>query len=92
MLMIILSFHILVASIMTLSILGVFAAAHRRRETVAYTPMLISFAATATSGLGLLFVSPSGLGRLCAMMTAFTFLVIVARSYYRKRIVTVSSL
>ena len=90
--MFILSLHILVATITTISILGVFASAFRRKETKAYVAMLTSFAATALSGVALLFVSTHGLGRLCAMMSAYTVLVVVARLYYRKQLLTVSSL
>lgn len=81
----VLSLHIFVASIMSLAIIGVFVAAYQRRETKAYTPMMISFAATVVSGVGLLFIAPTGLGRLCAMMSAFTLLTLAARHYYSKR-------
>jgi hypothetical protein len=87
--MLILSLHILVASIMTGATVGVFAAAHARRETKAYSVMLGTFGATTVSGIGLMFISAGGLGRFCAMMSVFTLSVLVARAYYRRR--TVSS-
>lgn len=88
----VLSLHIFVASIMSVAIAGVFLAAYQRRETKAYTPMMISFAATVVSGVGLLYIVPTGLGRLCAMMSAFTILVLVARAYYRKHVVVTQSI
>jgi len=88
----ILTLHILVASIMSLAIIGVFAAGYAERATKAYSTMLVSFGATVVSGVGLLFVSPNGLGRFCAMMSAFTVMALIARAYYRKRVVTVASL
>ena len=84
--------HIAVATIMTISVLGVVAAAYGRRETKAYTAMLGSFALTVVSGVGLLFVAADGLGRFCVMMSAFTLSVIAARAYYRKRLTTETSL
>jgi len=90
--MIILLLHILVATIMTLAIVWVFAAAYSQRETKAYGVMLSSFVATILSGVGLLFVSPSGLGRLCAMMSVFTLVTLVARQYYRKQVIARMSL
>lgn len=90
--MIILSIHIFVATIMTGATLGVFVAARKERETKMYSAMLVSFALTIVSGVAMLFVSPNGLGRLCVMMTTFTLLVVVARSYYRKRVTAVPSL
>ena len=79
--------HITVATLMTISVLGVVAAAYSRRETKAYTAMLGSFALTVVSGVGLLFVAAAGgLGRFCVMMSAFTLSVIAARAYYRTRL------
>ena len=83
--MLILSLHILVATIMTCATVGVFAAAHARRETKAYSAMLVSFVATVASGTGLLFISTAGFGRFCVMMSAFSMSVLVARAYYKKR-------
>lgn len=80
-----LGLHIFVAFVMSLAIIGVFIAAYKQRETRAYVPMMVSFSATVVSGIGLLFITPTGLGRLCAMMSAFTILVLVARYYYSKR-------
>lgn len=88
----ILTLHILVALITTVSIGGVFASAFRRRETRVYSAMIISFAATAVSGVALLFVSTHGLGRFCAMMSMYTVFVVVARQYYRKQNTITSSL
>jgi len=90
--MIILSLHILVATVMTLAIIGVFAAAYHQHETKAYGVMLGSFVPTILSGVGLLFVSVNGLGRLCVMMSAFTLVTLVARAYYLRRVILTSSL
>jgi hypothetical protein len=83
--MLILSLHILVATIMTCATVGVFAAARTRRETKAYSAMLLSFGATIVSGAGLLFISTAGFGRFCVMMSTFSISVLVARAYYKKR-------
>ena len=90
--MVILTSHIIIASIMTLASVGVLAAASSRRETKAYLVMLASFAATVVSGTALLFVSAGGLGRFCAMMSVFTLMTIVAGQYYRVRVLANSSL
>lgn len=90
--MVILTSHIVIASIMTLATVGVFAAAYSRRETKAYLVMLTSFAATVVSGIALLFVSAGGLGRFCAMMSMFTLMTIAAGQYYRVRVLANSSL
>ena len=90
--MLILTSHIIIASIMTLASVGVLAAASSRRETKAYLVMLASFAATVVSGTALLFVSAGGLGRFCAMMSVFTLMTIVAGQYYRVRVLANSSL
>ena len=90
--MVILTSHIVIASIMTLATVGVFAAAYNRRETKAYLVMLASFAATVVSGIALLFVSAGGLGRFCAMMSMFTLMTIAAGQYYRVRVLANSSL
>ena len=90
--MLILSLHILAATVMTGAILGVFAAAHARRETKLYAGMLASFVATVVSGTTLLFVLTGGIGRFCVMMSAFTLMTIVARQYYRARVIVSSSL
>ena len=84
--------HITVATLMTVSVLGVVAAAYGRRETKAYMTMLGSFALTVVSGVSLLFVAAGGLGRFCVMMSAFTLSVIAARAYYRKRLTATTSL
>ena len=90
--MVILTSHIIIASIMTLASVGVLAAASSRRETKAYLVMLASFAATVVSGIALLFVSAGGLGRFCAMMSMFTLMTIAAGQYYRVRVLANSSL
>lgn len=90
--MLILTLHIAVALVMTIATLGVFAAGYAQRESKAYIAMLASFGVTVMSGVGLLFVSAGGLGRFCAMMSAFSLSVIVARAYYRKRLGATSSL
>lgn len=90
--MLILTSHIIIASIMTLASVGVLAAASSRRETKAYLVMLASFAATVVSGIALLFVSAGGLGRFCAMMSMFTLMTIAAGQYYRVRVLANSSL
>jgi hypothetical protein len=84
--------HITVATIMTVAVLGVVAAAHGKRETKAYAAMLGSFGLTVASGIGLLFVAAGGLGRFCVMMSAFTLSVIAARAYYRARVTSQTSL
>jgi hypothetical protein len=84
----ILSLHIIVALITTVATAGVFAAAYARRETKLYTLMMGSFALTATSGISLLFVTSGQLGHVCAMMTFFLLATLVARAYYRTRVVT----
>ena len=89
--MVILTLHILVASVMTVTMVGVFTAAYRRHETAAYQAMLASFGVTILSGIGLLFVSPTGLGRLCVMMSIFTILVVAVRAYYRKQVISVTA-
>lgn len=86
--MLILALHITVALVMTLATLGVFAAGYARRESRAYVTMLASFGVTVVSGISLLFVSAGGLGRFCAMMSAFSLSVIAARAYYRVRLAT----
>ena len=90
--MLILTLHISAALFMTIATLGVFAAGYTRRESKAYETMLVSFGATALSGTILLFVSAGGLGRFCAMMSAFSLSVIAARAYYRKRLSATNSL
>ncbi len=90
--MLILTLHISVALVMTIATLGVFAAGYARRESKAYTVMLASFGVTVFSGIGLLFVSNGALGRFCAMMSAFTVSVLIARAYYRKRLTAANSL
>ena len=84
--------HIVIATIMTVSLLGVVAAAYGRRETKAYAAMLGSFGLTVLSGIGLLFVATGGLGRFCVMMSAFSLSVIAARAYYRTRLAAETSL
>jgi len=86
MLMIFLTAHILVASIMSVALVGVLAAGYRQKETQLYGVMLSSFVLTVTSGIGLLFVTTGTLGRVCAMMSVFTFSVIAVRYYYRRRL------
>ena len=90
--MLILAFHIIIALVTTLAIAGVLTAAYRRNETKFYMTMLVSFGATAVSGIALLFVSANGLGRFCAMMSAYAVFVAIAHRYYRVRISTTSSL
>ena len=90
--MLILTSHIIIASVMTLATVGVLAAAHNRQQTKSYVVMLVSFAATVVSGTALLFVSTGGLGRFCAMMSVFTLMTIVAGQYYRVRVLANSSL
>ena len=89
---IILITHIAVAALMTVSVLGVAAAAYSRRETQAYAVMLGSFSLTVVSGIGLLFAAAGGLGRFCVMMSVFSLSVIAARAYYRARLTTETSL
>ena len=84
--------HIAVATIMTIAVLGVVAAAYNKRETKAYAAMLGSFGLTVVSGIGLLFVTAGGLGRFCVMMSAFTLSVIAARAYYRAQVISETSL
>lgn len=78
--------HILIASIMLVSALGVTLAARSRTETKLYLSMMISFVMTTVSGIALLFVTVGQLGRVCATMTVLTLLVLVVRSYYVKRV------
>lgn len=88
----ILSLHVLIATVTTGSILGVFIAARAQRRTRAYLTMLVSFAATALSGVALLAISAHGLGRFCAMMSAYVVVVAFARHYYHVRTAAFSSL
>lgn len=92
MLMIILTLHILVASVMSIAIVGVLGAGYRQKETTFYQTMLGSFGLTVVSGVGLLFVTAGNLGRICAMMSVFTLSVIVVRAYYRKQLALSTSL
>ena len=82
--MIILSLHILVASILTVSSLVVTVSARQRQTTNAYLVMMVTFGATIVSGLSLLLVGAS-LGRVCATMTALTLAVLLVRRYYLVR-------
>ena len=84
--------HVALAAIMTVSLLGVVAAAYGKRETKAYLTMLSSFGLTVISGVGLLFVAPGGFGRFCVMMSIFSLSVIGAHVYYRSRLVAKISL
>lgn len=90
--MFILTLHILVASVMSFAIVAVIASAHKQRETRFYQTMMGSFILTIVSGVGLLLVTAGTLGRICVMMSAFTFTVIAVRAYYRKNVPAVSSL
>lgn len=90
--MLILSLHIIFALLTTLAIVIVLLSAKSARETKAHVVMVVSFAATALSGLGMLFVNAGGLGRLCAMMSAYTLVVAAAHYYYRARVSATSSL
>lgn len=81
-----LSFHVLVSVVLTLMITAVLASAVMSRKTRTHAVMWMNFAATSISGLALIFVSPAGLGRFCAMMTAFSLLTIVAHQVYRRRV------
>lgn len=85
--MFILSTHILLAIIMTFATLFVFAAGYWQTRTWAYRPMLGSFGLTAISGIGLLLAEGRGLGRFCVMMSGFALAIIIARAYYRARLV-----
>ena len=90
--MLILSTHILISLVLSGAMVAVFASAHKRQATKLYTTMLASFTGVVTTGVALLVVSPAGLGRFCAMMSAFTLLTFVARAYYRRQVLsTVSS-
>ena len=86
----ILTLHILAALVMSSTIAVVFAAAVKQYETRAYRWMLGAFGTTLASGIGLLLVSPAGLGRFCVMMSAFTLSVIAVRAYYRARVAQVA--
>lgn len=86
MLMIILTAHILVASLMSVAMLVVLGAGYRQKETTFYQAMLASFALTIVSGVGLLFVTVGNLGRVCAFMSVFTLSVIAVRYYYRRQL------
>ena len=80
--------HILIASSLTLATAKVAQAAYQQKTTSMYTFMLVSFAATIASGIGLLFVGAGGFGRICVTMSAVTLVVFVARYYYQARVVS----
>jgi hypothetical protein len=80
----ILSLHIATALIMSGATLGVYAAAYARRASRAYGAMIVSFTATAVSGVVLVFAA-GGLGRFCMMMSIFTVATIIANHFYRVR-------
>lgn len=84
--MLILTFHIFVASTMSVSTVGVLGAGYRQKETAFYQTMLTSFALTAVSGVSLLFVTAGTLGRICAMMSVFTLSVMAVRYYYLRQL------
>ena len=65
---------------------GVLASAYGRRATKLYQAMMLSFAGVVVSGAALLVVSPAGLGRFCAMMSAFTLATLAVRAYYQRRV------
>ena len=88
--MLILTLHITAALIMSAALIVVFVAGVSRRATRGYYVMLGSFSATLLSGIGLIALSAGGLGRFCAMMTAFTALTIAVRSFYRRRLEVVA--
>jgi len=92
MLMIILTSHIIVASIMSIAMVGVLRAGYRGSETALYSAMLGSFGMTVISGTGLLFVTAGSLGRICATMSVFTLSVIAVRYYYRRQLSLAKSL
>lgn len=81
-----LTLHVLVSVFLTLMITAVLVSAAMSRKTRSHAVMWGSFAATSISGLALIFVSPAGLGRFCAMMTAFSLLTLVAHQVYRRRV------
>ena len=90
--MIILLTHIIAASIMSVALIGVFISAYKLRETKIYQSMLASFGVTLGSGLVLIVMNPATLGHFCATMSVFTLSIIAIRSYYLKRISTISTL
>ena len=90
--MIILTSHIIVASIMSIAMVGVLRAGYHAKETAFYPAMLGSFGMTVISGTGLLFVTAGNLGRICATMSVFTLSVIAVRYYYRRQLSLAKSL
>lgn len=84
--MLLLSLHVLVATLLVLSTLVVFAAGWQKRATKVYSAMLTAFAGTIGSGVIMLFVGFGGIGRICAAMSAVTLLTLVARHYYRAQL------
>lgn len=82
----ILSVHIAIASLLTLSALRVLFAAWQQHETKIYNIMRVSFAGTILSGTVLLFVGIGGIGRICITMTAVTFATILVSRYYQQRL------
>lgn len=84
----ILSIHIALALVMTLSTLVVLFAGWRQSESKSYFAMLVSFAATVLSGVGLVAVGGS-LTHLCVTMTVFGGASVLAARYYRRRLALV---
>lgn len=85
--MLILALHIAVAFAMTVSTVGVASAAYAGRAVErVYRTMIASFTGTVLSGVLLVVIAPAGLGRFCAMMTAFSAMTLFARHYYRRRV------
>ena len=84
----ILSIHIALALVMTVSTLAVFFAGWRQSESKTYIAMLTSFAATVLSGIGLVAVGGS-LTHLCVTMTVFGGASVLAARYYKHRLALV---
>ena len=84
----VLSIHIALAVVMTISTLTVFVAGWRQSESKTYIAMLVSFAATVLSGVGLVAVGGS-LTHLCVTMTVFGGASVLAARYYKRRMALV---
>lgn len=83
-------FHIVIATILTLSALTQFSAgAVRRKLPFARLASLVSLALTAMSGT-VLALTYGGLGKFCLTMTVATLAIVMVDRFYVRRLQTVT--
>lgn len=88
----ILLFHIVIATSLTLAVVALLIAAIRfRQAAVAYSYTKFSFIATLLSGIVLIGISPKGIGHFCIQMTIYSLATFAVRSFYLRRMNSPSS-